>query len=144
MIYGRESGSRPGPAHYYPVVVGTESSGTILGIVVDEVSDGAAVATLAVTESMLNHQGACHGGIIFTLADTAMEHASNFDGSVSVASHAEVDYVRPAGLDDRLLARASVTEAWGRTKLVDVAVLRASDGQVIARFRGRTRATARR
>ena len=67
-----------------------------LGIEVIEVTEGRAVATMTVTESMLNSHGVCHGGIIFLLADTTMDYASNSGAGVAFAAHGEVDYVRPS------------------------------------------------
>lgn len=115
----------------------------ILGIELSDVADGEARAAMSVDESMLNIMGVCHGGVIFTLADTAMERACNTDGSRSVAAHAEIDFLRPAPLGAQLVASAHVTEAWGRSKLLDVRVVDQNDGETIARFRGRTRATNR-
>ena len=42
-----------------------------LGLVLDEVGAGHARISMAVREDMINGHGICHGGILFTLADTA-------------------------------------------------------------------------
>ena len=46
-----------------------------LGLQVTHIAPGQANVTMQVTEQMLNGHGICHGGLIFTLADTAFAHA---------------------------------------------------------------------
>ena len=100
---------------------------------------GRATATMTVTADMVNRHGVCHGGIIFLLADAAMDYASNHEpDGIAYASHAEVDYAGPARIGDRLSATATASDRWGRTQLID-AVVTTGDGGVIAHFRGRTR-----
>ena len=48
------------------------------------------------TAGMLNGHGMCHGGIMFTLADTAFAHASNSHGPATVAAAASIDFLAPA------------------------------------------------
>ena len=77
-----------------------------------------------------------HGGLIFTLADTAFACACNSYGPVTVAASADIVFVAPARLGDVLVAEAVVRTRFGRSGLYDVTVRRDSD--VIAEFRGRS------
>lgn len=112
-----------------------------LGIELSNVSSGTATASVVVQPSMANSHGVCHGGILFQLADTVMDYATNAgleDGTVAFASHAEIDFVRAAMVADTLTATGGVKQTWGRTSLVDVTITN-QDGHIIAHFRGRTR-----
>ena len=89
---------------------------------------------------MINGLGVCHGGLIFTLADSAMAHASNSHGLPAVAVAASIDLVRPARAGAVLSAEAVERYRHGRTALYDV-VVTDDDGEVVARFHGRTQHT---
>ena len=82
--------------------------------------------------------GVCHGGVLFLLADTAMAHACNSYGTSTVASGADIAFLRPASLGDELTATAAERALAGRSGLYDVTV-RTGDGTAVAEFRGRTR-----
>lgn len=113
-----------------------------LGIVITEVDDGSATATMQVTEAMCNGHDVCHGGLIFSLADTAMAFASNATNEETLAAGAAIDFVNPGRRGALLEARATRTHQRGRSSIFDVEVV--DDGGVtIALFRGRTRGTGR-
>lgn len=111
-----------GPARHY-------------GIVVDAAADGRAVARIRVTEDMLNGNGGLHGAVLFTLADVAFACASNSRGPVTVAASATIEFLRPAGLGDELVAEAVERTRAGRSALYDVTVRRGDE--VLAEVRGR-------
>ncbi len=108
-----------------------------LGIRIRDVSDGQATAEMTVTEAMVNGLGLLHGGLTFTLADTAMAFASNGGEASAVASHADIDFLAPGRIGQRLVASAERRSKVGRTSIFDVVVT--ADGQAMAQFRGRTR-----
>ncbi len=106
------------------------------------IEPGKAVAAMTVTDDMLNSHGVCHGGFIFLLADTTMDYASNSGGDgTAFAAHAEVDYLRPSVVGDRLVATGVVHDGWGRSQLIDATVVNSATGATVAHFRGRTRTT---
>ncbi|HVE99189.1 MAG TPA: hydroxyphenylacetyl-CoA thioesterase PaaI [Mycobacteriales bacterium] len=113
-----------------------------LGIAISEVSPGRATARMTVTPTMVNGHDICHGGLIFTLADTAFAFACNTHGVVTVAAGADIVFVSPARLGDELVAEAVERSRTGRTGVCDVTVRRA-DGSVVAEFRGRGHATSK-
>lgn len=111
-----------------------------LGITVLVDRPGAAEARLEVRRTMVNGHDICHGGYIFTLADTAFAFACNTYNRVTVAAGASIEFVRPGGLGDTLTATAIEAHRGGRTGIYDVNVTN-QDGELIAIFRGRSYAT---
>jgi len=108
-----------------------------LGISIVEVDDGRAVAEMTVRDDMVNGLDVCHGGLIFTLADTAMAFATNGPGTQAFATHAEIDFVSAARAGTRLRAEAATVVQRGRATIVD-AIVRDDSGQIVGAFRGRT------
>ena len=113
-----------------------------LGIDLVSAEAGRAVVTMTVRPDQCNGLGVCHGGLIFTLADTAMAFATNADGGRAFATNAEVDFVNAARAGDELRAECVRIVHRGRATVCDVTV-RNSTGEVVAVFRGRTLATRR-
>lgn len=107
-----------------------------LGIVLDEVAPGFARLSLTLRPELLNSLGHCHGGTSFTLADMAFAVACASTNRAGVGAHCAIDYLRPAGLGDRLTATAVVTHAGSSASLVDVEVCD-QRGRRIAQLRGR-------
>ena len=119
---------------------GNDLASQELGITVDVPAPGKAEAHLEVDRHMVNGHDICHGGYIFTLADTAFAFACNTYNRVTVAASASIEFVQPARLGDRLLATAVEAHRGGRMGVYDVVVTRNAD-EVIAIFRGRSYAT---
>jgi phenylacetic acid degradation protein PaaD len=107
-----------------------------LGIELIDQGDGRAVTRMTVRDDMVNGHAIAHGGLIFTLADTAFACACNSFGPVTVAASADIVFVAPAHAGDVLVAEAVLRTRFGRAGLYDVTVRRS--GQVIAEFRGRS------
>ncbi len=122
---------------------GDDAASKALGIQIEVLGPGRAVAKLSVTENMLNGFFVCHGGYIFTLADTAFAFACNTYGVVTLAAGASVEFLKPAHLGDRLTATAIERYHGGRIGIYDVTVSD-QDGVDVAVFRGRSHATRRR
>ena len=98
-----------------------------------------AVVRMPIRGDMVNGHDICHGGFVFTLADSTFALACNSRGSVTVASGADITFTAPSRLGDVLVAEAKVRSAFGRSGITDVTVKRESDGQIVAEFRGRSR-----
>lgn len=109
-----------------------------LGIEISEVATGRATASMTVRPDMSNGHGICHGGYVFLLADTAFAFACNTHGTMTVAAGADVDFLVPVAVGDRLVARAEQLVQRGRAGIYDVVVRR--EDEVVATFRGRSRA----
>ena len=82
----------------------------------------------------LNFNGTCHGGAIFTLADSAFGLASNSHGVIAAGIDAHVAYHRPARLGERLEARAVEASRGSRVATYRVDVVRGSEP--VASFTG--------
>ena len=109
-----------------------------LGMEVVEVGPGRARLAMTVTERMLNGHGSCHGGFIFSLADSAFAFACNSHGSPAVAQHCTVTYISPGRLGMRLVAEAQERQRGERSGIYDITV-RDETGTIIAEFRGHSR-----
>ena len=109
-----------------------------LGMTIVEVTEDRAVLTMTVRPDMVNGLDICHGGLIFTLADSAMAFSSNASNQFAIASNAEIDWINPGRLGTTLTATATLRHQRGRSAITDVVVTDDSD-EVIAHFRGRTR-----
>jgi acyl-CoA thioesterase len=109
-----------------------------LGMRLDDVAPGRARLSMTITEAMANGHGICHGGFIFSLADSAMAFAANPRGDAAVAQHASISFIRPAHVGEVLVADATERVHAGRSGIYDVRVSTAG-GEVVAEFRGHTR-----
>jgi acyl-CoA thioesterase len=117
-------------------MMASDAASRMLGIELLDYGDGWARATLTVRDDMVNGHGICHGGIIFSLADTTFACACNSWGPVTVAAGADIVFVTPARLGDVLVADCRVRARYGRSGVYDAAITR--DGDLIAEFRGRS------
>jgi acyl-CoA thioesterase len=109
-----------------------------LGMQLMSVGPGQAELTMTVTPMMVNGHDICHGGFIFTLADSGFAYACNTYNQRTVAQHCEVTFLRSARRGDKLTARAVERQKQGRSGIYDITVTR-EDGTVIAEFRGHSR-----
>jgi acyl-CoA thioesterase len=110
-----------------------------LGIEVVALAPGRATMRMTVRADMVQGHGTCHGGIVFSLADSAFAAACNGRATGPVfAASAEITWVAPAFLGDRLVAEAVEHTRYGRNGVTDATVTREGDGAVLALFRGRS------
>lgn len=108
-----------------------------LRIALDEIRPGHARMSLRVTEDMVNGHGMCHGGFIFTLADSAFAYSCNSHNHNAVASGCAIEFLAPAQVGDNLTAVADEHALAGRSGIYDIDV-RNQDGKLIAVFRGKS------
>lgn len=109
-----------------------------LGMALDSVAPGLATLSMTVSKEMSNGHGICHGGYVFSLADSAFAFACNAYNQRTVAQHCAITFVAPAHVGDRLTAVARETTRFGRSGIYDITVTR-DDGELIAAFRGHSR-----
>lgn len=107
-----------------------------LGIELVEFGQGWAHARMVVRPDMANGHGTAHGGLVFTLADTAFACACNSWGAATVAAACDITFIAAARVGDVLDARADVRTRYGRHGVYDVTVRRGVE--VVAEFRGRS------
>ena len=92
---------------------------------------------MTVRQDMVNGHHICHGGLIFTLADSAFAYACNSYNKNTVASACHIDFLSPAKEGDILEAEAIEQSLSGRTGVYDVTV-RTRNGKTVALFRGKS------
>jgi acyl-CoA thioesterase len=108
-----------------------------LGITIEIPEPGSAIATMRVREDMVNGFDICHGGMVFTLADTAFAFACNTYDDVTVAASGTIEFLKPVYQDDELRAVALEEHRGQRSGLYAVEVLN-QDDDFVALFRGRS------
>ncbi len=112
-----------------------DTASQTLGMKLEEVAPGHAQISMTITETMANGQGNCHGGYIFTLADSAFAFACNTYNQITVAQHCAITFLSPGRTGDRLTARASEVSRRKRTGLYDIQITNQHDA-LVARFTG--------
>ena len=108
-----------------------------LGMTVTEVKPDFAKVTMTVRGDMLNGHATCHGGFVFSLADSAFAFACNTGNHATVASGASIEYVAPAREGDVLTATAEKKNRAGRLGVYDITVTN-QNHEVVAYFRGKS------
>jgi acyl-CoA thioesterase len=108
-----------------------------MGMRISKVGPGRAELTMKVRADMLNGHDTCHGGFIFTLADSAFAFACNSANMTTVASGCSIDFIAPAREDDVLTAIGEERSLSGRTGVYDIEV-RNQRGETVALFRGKS------
>jgi len=107
-----------------------------LGMQVLSIGPGVATLCMAVRDDMVNGVGLCHGGLIFTLADSAFGFAGNSRNERTVTSGMDIHFIAAAVPGDVLTASAREVCKAGRSGLYDVSVSN-QRGEVVAMCRGR-------
>jgi len=98
---------------------------------------GRALMRMRVREPMLNGHRICHGGLIFTLADSTFAFACNSHNRVTVAAGCSIEFLKPAHLDDVLTCEGVEQVLQGRHGIYDMKVSN-QRGEVVAVFRGKS------
>lgn len=116
----------------------TDSASKWLGMTLDAVGPGTATMSFVVQGHHLNGHHICHGGYIFTLADSAFAFACNSYNAVTVAQSNSITYLSPGKGGERLTAHAVEASRTGRSGVYDITVT-GEDGRKVALFRGLSR-----
>jgi acyl-CoA thioesterase len=107
----------------------------MLGIRLVEIRTGFARMSMTVRPDMVNGHDICHGGLIFTLADTAFAYACNAGNRATVAQNCAITFLAAARKGDVLTAAAAERHRTRRTGMTDIEVTD-QNGKLIAIFRG--------
>src|SRR4029453_2804552 len=114
-----------------------DNASQALGMRILEVRPGYARVTMGIRKNMVNGHQICHGGLIFTLADSSFAFACNSHTSVTVAAGGTIEFLLAVRLGDELTATAQERSRSRRTGIYDVDV-RNEKGECVAMFRGRS------
>ena len=98
---------------------------------------GRAVIRMTVKELHLNGHKICHGGFIFTLADSTFAFACNSYNKAAVAAGCSIEFLKPGQLGDVLTCVGQEQTMSGRHGIYDMKVTN-QKGEVIAMFRGKS------
>ncbi|SNS18654.1 hydroxyphenylacetyl-CoA thioesterase PaaI [Antarctobacter heliothermus] len=109
-----------------------------MGMRIDEIAPGRAVLSMEVQPHHLNGHKICHGGFIFTLADSAFAFACNSYNRLTVAQENQITFLAPGQPGERLTATAQEQALSGRSGVYDVTVT-GGDGRKVALMRGLSR-----
>jgi acyl-CoA thioesterase len=106
-----------------------------LGMKLASISSGSVTLNMTVTNAMLNGHKTCHGGILFSLADSAFAFACNSQNHAAVAASCTIDFLLPAFENDELIAVATLYHQGRHTGVYHVTV-KNQNNKVIAFFKG--------
>ena len=108
-----------------------------MGIALIRCEPGRAVMQMPVRALHLNGHKICHGGFIFTLADSTFAFACNSRNHNTVASGCSIEFLRPGHEGDVLTAEGVEQSLSGRHGIYDIRVTN-QNGQLVALFRGKS------
>ena len=106
-----------------------------LGIEVLEIKTGYSRLRMKVREEMINGFGIVHGGIAFSLADSAFAFACNNRNNLSVALDTAINFLKPVNVSDVLTAEAKELHNGRSTGLYHIEIKNQND-HLVAMFKG--------
>ena len=106
-----------------------------LGITVLEVREGYSRLQMTIRPEMVNGFGIVHGGVSFSLADSAFAFACNNRNQLSMALDTSINFTHPVRVGDRLLAEARELHNGRSTGLYQVSLYN-QDQKLVAQFKG--------
>ena len=106
-----------------------------LGIEIVTVAPDTSTVRMTVRPEMVNGFGVAHGGIVYSLADSALAFASNTHGKVTVAIDNAISYPAAVNVGDVLTATATMASSSRRLSFLNVTVVNQA-GATVATFKG--------
>jgi acyl-CoA thioesterase len=133
MMDAQQLAARVGQAMF----AADRASREFMGMELVSCEPGRAVMRMTVRQAMLNGHEICHGGFVFTLADSTFAFACNSRNQVTVAAGATIEFLRAVQLIDVLTCEGIERELQGRHGIYDMTV-KNQRGEVVALFRGKS------
>ena len=106
-----------------------------LGIEVIEIAEGYSKIKMTVRNEMMNGLGIVHGGIAFSLADSAFAFACNNRNVLSVALDTSINFLKPVQVGDILIAEAKELHNGKSTGLYQINIIN-QHHHLVAVFKG--------
>lgn len=106
-----------------------------LGVEVLEIKEGYSKIKMTVRNEMINGFGIVHGGIAFSLADSAFAFACNNRNVLSVALDTSINFLKPVNVDDVLIAEAEELHNGKSTGLYHITIINQKN-HIVAQFKG--------
>lgn len=107
----------------------------LLGMQIEEMAAGKATVSMTVTEQMTNGFGIAHGGISYSLADSAFAFACNSLGHVAVSVETAISHMSKISVDDQLTAKAAMIQRSRSLGRFEVKIYNQED-KLVADFKG--------
>ena len=106
-----------------------------LGIKVLEIREGYSKISMVIRSEMVNGFGIIHGGVTFSLADSAFAFACNNRNILSVALDTSINFIKPVHVGDELTASAKEIHNGQSTGLYHITIMNQHQ-HVVAEFKG--------
>ena len=106
-----------------------------LDIKILEIKEGHSRIRMTVRKEMVNGFGIVHGGIPFSLADSAFAFACNNRNNLSVALDTSINFIKPVHVGDVLTAEAKELHNGRSTGLYQISIINQND-HLVAQFKG--------
>ena len=106
-----------------------------MGIRLIEVREKYCLIEMPVKKEMINGLRTVHGGVTFSLADSALAFSSNNTNEASVALHCSMNFTKPVKLGDTLIAESTLISDTRKTGVYDISISN-QHKILVATFRG--------
>lgn len=105
-----------------------------LGIEVLEIGEGFSKLQMTIRKDMLNGFGIAHGGITYSLADSALAFASNSHGQKAVSVETSISHIQSLKEADKIIAEAQEEHCSNKIAVYSITVTK--DQEKVALFKG--------
>ena len=123
------------PKEIVDLMMNSDAFSQWMGIKVEEISKGHAILSLAINSEMVNGFNIAHGGISYSLSDSALAFASNAYGNKCVSIETSISHTRPVKIGDKLTATCEELNR-GKTIGVYQVTVKNQDNKTVALFKG--------
>ncbi len=106
-----------------------------LGIALLQIQEGYSKITMTIRPEMVNGFGIVHGGVTFSLADSAFAYACNNRNILSLALDTSINFLKPVNVGDKLTAEAKELHNGKSTGLYHITITNQNE-QIVAIFKG--------
>lgn len=130
-----DTNSKPLPVQVVDKMMKDDLFSQWLGITVIEIREGYSKLKMTVRPEMINGFGIVHGGVAFSLGDSAFAFACNNRNNLSVALDTSINFTRPVHVGDELTAEAKEIHNGKSTGLYHITITNQRD-HVVAVFKG--------
>jgi len=137
-----DSALPPNSQHIVDTMMKTDAFSKWLGINVEEVRPGFVRLSMKVTSEMLNGFGIAHGGICYSLADSALAFAANGHGHIALSTHTSIVHLTKVELNDTLTAETVEKSRDIKNARYKVTILN-QNGKLAASFEGTVHITSK-
>jgi acyl-CoA thioesterase len=107
-----------------------------LGIVRLEEREGYCRLQMTIRPEMCNGFGIAHGGITYSLADSALAFASNSKGRHALSIETSISHIQPLQAEDGIIATAEEKSYGNKIAIYEVRIVREEDDVLVALFKG--------